>query len=983
MSYGIRQGKSIEEVAPEEADFILDSPDALTGSHVNTLPMVNNHAAPRSFYGARFVNQAQPLVNREIPLVTRVKESTGKSFDEHYGEACGALRSKIDGTVTRVTKNAIHFRTDAGEDHKVELADVLPFNRKSSLSHLPRVKAGDKVKKGDLLADSTFTKDGTMALGVNARIAMAAYKGASMDDATVISESFAKRLSSEHTYGFHQDYDDNVRHGKEHFSALFPHRFTKEQLDKLDENGLAKPGVTLNHGDPIMLATKPKTITSKIQVAGLHRGFRDMRSDAAQVWDGKTEAKVSDAVMHGGAGRVYITTVKPAQVADKLALRPGQKCFDDKTEILTETGWKLFKDLLPTDMVASLGSDGMGRFVKPLARIAYPYKGRMYGLAARRADYLVTPGHRVWRRDHVKTGRGYYCLDSQKVHGTAQVFMTAAPFDLSSRTPTPPTFSIPDAVSAKTKAPMGCQREFPTLPFVKLLGVYLAEGNIRHATFIEEDKATDYAVVLTQSEKAHPEQAAEIKRLLEACSLRYTYDGRQFIILSNKALSLWLKPLGKAADKHVPEFIKLADEATIRAFLEGLWLGDGDKTRNKSYFTSSVRLRDDVQHLFALLGETFVIHTRDAREHQNHDSHELYRQPGNETGTRDNYKHAYYVEENYDGWVYCVAVGGEGVVYTRRNGKTMWNGNCEISRIIPDDQMPRGEDGKPFEMLLNPLSLPSRVNDNTIYALSLGKIAAKTGKRYALPGFTKPGESRLQQVEAELQRHGINPKERVYDPTLGLWLDNPVHTGHEYVLRLHHLAGDKISHRGATGYDSDELPAKGGGEHAQAKRMSGLETASALSSGAYGLLNETASLRGQKNHDFWSAYRRGLATPKPGTPLVWHKFHALLGGAGLKARDMKGGKLRLGPMTERDLEQERPAEIRHPETIDLTSGAPVKGGLMDPVMSERRQWGKISLPFTMLNPAFESTAIKVLGLTERAYRDVLAGRAKLSEVRKH
>ncbi|MDB6120855.1 MAG: rpoB [Verrucomicrobiaceae bacterium] len=125
----------------------------------------------------------------------------------------------------------------------------------SAIHNTAVVKPGDTVKAGQLLAHSNYTdKDGTLAMGLNARIALIPFKGWSMDDAQVISDSFARRLLSEATSTYAQDFDDDIKGGKHHFQSLFPDRFIKEQLANLDEHGVAKPGTVLQPGDPFILA---------------------------------------------------------------------------------------------------------------------------------------------------------------------------------------------------------------------------------------------------------------------------------------------------------------------------------------------------------------------------------------------------------------------------------------------------------------------------------------------------------------------------------------------------------------------------------------------------------------------------------------------------------------------------------------------------------------------------------------------------------
>ena len=300
-----------------------------------------------------------------------------------------------------------------------------------------------------------------------------------------------------------------------------------------------------------------------------------------------------------------------------------------------------------------------------------------------------------------------------------------------------------------------------------------------------------------------------------------------------------------------------------------------------------------------------------------------------------------------------------------------------IANIITDERMPRTVDGQPLEVLLNPLGIPSRVNNNIIYELLLGKVAAKKGQPIKIPSFNKKGEKWYDFVDSMLKQEGLNETEQIFDPSVNKILENPITVGVGHVLKLHHTSASKASARGQGGYDLDQQPLKGGSEAAQAKRLSGLEVHSLLSAGAYKTLKEGATLRGQKNDEYWRALRQGYKPKPPGAPFAWEKFQTLLTGAGLHARKIDGGRMRLGPFTDDELESKRPIEIQSGELVDLNSLEPISGGLFDQVVVGSNKWGKIPLPFKVPNPAFEPAIRHLLGLTEKEMREILAGRAEL------
>ena len=632
MKYGIKDNQ-IQEVDPSEVDYEITSPNQFFGSHINLIPMHSAVQGPRLFYGGRFANQALPVLDPEAPLVQNSidGDEKGRSYDELFGRHAGALRTDEDGTVDEVTPDGIKFRNAKGEAKVHSLYNNFPFNRKTSFKQTALVKKGDAVKAGDLLARSNYTDaKGTLALGKNLRVALIPYKGHSMDDAIVISASAAKKLTSDHAYTMQQDFDHDVRGGLNHFISLFPQAFTKDQLTNLDEHGTVKPGTVVNTGDPLILATRPKVISSTTaQIGNLSKAMKQARSDASQVWESEHPGIVTDVVRNRSNTKLCISTQAPTDVGDKIVFRSGQK------------------------------------------------------------------------------------------------------------------------------------------------GI--------------------------------------------------------------------------------------------------------------------------------------------------------------------------------------------------------------VALVLPDAHMPRTMTGEPLEVLANHLGVPSRVNDSLIFETLLGKIAKQQGRDIKVPSFTKPGEYWYDLVEKQLAAAGLKKTEDLYDPKDNRKLENPVTVGNAYVLKLHHTAVSKASSRGQAAYDVNQQPLKGGSAAAQAKRLSGLELHSMLSAGAYKNLREGATLRGQKNDEYWRALRQGYKPNNPGEPFVWKKFQALLQGAGLHARKIDNQRLRLGPFTDKDLDDRKATEIQHPELVNLATLEPVKGGLFDPAIVGNNAWGKITLPFAIPNVAFESSVRHLLGLTQKELREIIAGRMELPE----
>jgi hypothetical protein len=177
--------------------------------------------------------------------------------------------------------------------------------------------------------------------------------------------------------------------------------------------------------------------------------------------------------------------------------------------------------------------------------------------------------------------------------------------------------------------------------------------------------------------------------------------------------------------------------------------------------------------------------------------------------------------------------------------------------------------------------------------------------------------------------------------------------------------------------NSQEQPARGAGEFAQAKRFSGLENFATLSSGAYSLMRENSTLRGAKNDNYWRDLRAGKPLPKVGVPFVWNKFRALLSGAGMATREVGKGRYRLAPFTDKDLDKEDPIDVDTGDLVNFSTMDTIKGGLFDPRIVTGDKWGRIRLPRPIINPAMEDSVRTLLGLTKQELEDVLAGRMEL------
>jgi len=289
-----------------------------------------------------------------------------------------------------------------------------------------------------------------------------------------------------------------------------------------------------------------------------------------------------------------------------------------------------------------------------------------------------------------------------------------------------------------------------------------------------------------------------------------------------------------------------------------------------------------------------------------------------------------------------------------------------ISKIVPDDQMPGGADGNPYEVLLNPLGVISRTNPAQIVEAALGKIAAMTGKPFKVPDF-QDEDDLVEFAMKKLQEAGVSDTESILDPRNGRKV-NDIFTGNRWFMKLHHTAESKGQGRGLGSYTAEMTPAKGGKEGA--KRIGMLETNALLSHGATEVIRESSLVRGQSNPQYWAQYMSGFKPPTPSVPHVYKKFVNNLRASGINVM-RQGDKMHIMAMTDKDIDRMAgDRELKNVDTIDWKTMEPIKGGLFDKQLTG----GHIKLHEPMPNPVMEEPIRRVLGLTKKEFDNVIAGK---------
>ncbi|WP_289103822.1 minor capsid protein, partial [uncultured Fusobacterium sp.] len=366
-------------------------------------------------------------------------------------------------------------------------------------------------------------------------------------------------------------------------------------------------------------------------------------------------------------------------------------CYDKETEILTNQGWKLFRDLTKKDLVYTLNKDTLiPEWQKPINYIFYNYKGKLLHYKNSRFDLMITPEHKIMVQN----------MDSSVKDKTWKLKSAIA-------------------VGRKSKNRMlsgiswkGTNKKFETLAnknvpieiYLKFMAYWLADGSCT------KDRSS-YSVKISQYENDWMyEELKDFPFKIYKC--------KESLMIHNKELGIELSKFGKCTEKYIPENIKELSPELIRIFLMAYAKTDGHIKKGKEwkgyqfddsivFFTTSDKLASDLGELILKAGgrPSYYLNKIQGKE--------IEFKNGKYTINKDCWVISWnkqihtwlsnleITEINYDDVVYCVEVSKYNTLLVRRNGKVCWSGNCRTTTVpwFPDDvdtgeRAARGKDGK-------------------------------------------------------------------------------------------------------------------------------------------------------------------------------------------------------------------------------------------------------------------------------------------------
>jgi len=311
-----------------DAHYVMRHSSQLFNMTSNLIPFLGNTSGNRASMASRHIEQSISLLHREAPLVqvhSGVATKGIESFEGLLGKQASHA-TLVGGKVLEIRKDGIIIQDEKGAHHEVQIYNNYPVNDTKSVLHsTPLVKVGDTVKAGQTIADTNYSRNGTLALGTNLRVGYIPFKGYNFEDGIVISQSAAAKLSSEHLHKDHLQLDRDITVNKRKFQIQHPGLFSRVQLEKVGDGGIVQVGQKVSPGDPLVLATKPYQLKDRSGLSAIRRSMSGSHTDKSMRWDSDFQGEVVD-VHHGNDKiTVHVRTIEPMQVGDKMAGRYGNK----------------------------------------------------------------------------------------------------------------------------------------------------------------------------------------------------------------------------------------------------------------------------------------------------------------------------------------------------------------------------------------------------------------------------------------------------------------------------------------------------------------------------------------------------------------------------------------------------------------------------------------------------------------------------------
>ena len=568
---------------------------------------------------------------------------------------------------------------------------------------------------------------GTLELpsGENIIVALACYTGYNQEDSVILNQSGIDRglFRATSLKKYQTKIEKNQSTSRDDI-FIKPDRnkvagMRHGTYDKLNEFGYAPVETKLEHGDIILGKVSP------IQPVGTgNKTFKDNSEVYKSYLTGYVDRVWTGIYDHEGyeMRKMRVRTERIPFIGDKMC------CFDDSHDVLTNKGWikinKLNKDI---HLVASLVNNQL-KYQNILELQEYHYEGKMYTLETEQISLNVTPNHRMYIALENSQGTGEYSIKkAEEIYGKQSKYLkNVSDFE-------PDFDKIPNEIQLNSDNKLinylvydnqdNIKYSFEINYWLIILGLWLDDGsiNLDQVIFsINNPKAKNAFVYACKNLKLEYNNCedhnvdAETVFSLSSCDIAKTFE------------SLYESQISK--NKYIPQWVWFLSKTQCRILMNTMLLNNRQyfkDTSTTSFDTSSTRLRDDFQKLALHAGYSADYYLKSEKSSNTTTNtnnsrsdtprgNAFYRVAWRITISNQNNPLANYGSTQSDKWtdfkgqVYCCSVPGEGIIYVRRNGKSIWSGNSRagqkgtIGIKLKASDMPFTKNGLSPDMVVNP-----------------------------------------------------------------------------------------------------------------------------------------------------------------------------------------------------------------------------------------------------------------------------------------
>lgn len=1005
------RGGDVTHALKDEVDYEIIHPGDMMARATQLVPFAESVKGARLLMGARMSQQALPLDEGEAPYVQAAMPD-GSSLHKAIGIQSGARVSPADGVVTKVGEDFVEVADADGKRHRVELYHNYPMSRKTVLHNDPVVSVGTPVTKGQTLAKSNFTdKEGVVAVGRNLRVAYMAAKGQTMEDAFVVSESAAKKLATQNMYKSELNTADMISTKKDDYTAIYADKFKPTQLDKLDDNGIIRVGMTVSPGDPLILGIGKKEIGP---IGAIMDTPKSTTSDKAEIWDHHNPGIVTDVVRTRDGIRVFVKSKTALTLGSKIsglhgnkgvisAITPDDQMPRDEQGRPIEVIFNTF-GIVSRHNPGALAAAVLGKVAEKTGK---PYVLKPFGTSENVADFALREAekHGISETETVTDPTDNRAIPKVFV-GNAYVMALQhqAEGKLSARGQGSYTIDGFPARGGSEGCFVGKQSVVTQYGHMDIAHIVEKRLGVQALTWSGDLREWVYRPVTDWF--TYRADVADILTVgfvgpvvsREAASrTSLFYASQKFSATRNHMVSMFdgsMKSVGELAVGDQLSTWGVNPTSDQRSFLLGCLLGDGSITSGttstpsvfacehsakQSYYVAwkhkllaslTARVWDTYHPAGLISGKPRApVHGKQLQLYHPHVTpqlRELFYSPTGEKVITSS------IVDQLDDRALVVWFLDDGCMHNKSKKK----GKPQPSASFAT----HGFSSNGVDLLKT--YLEKRLG------CCIWKCASRPGQ-WSL-AVDRAGSWRLAALVAAYVPWDVIPKSKA-------WLVRFAQDAQKTTLPKSWAVSGKLERipmpvgsiepythdkPGVTNipvYDitvaDTHLYCANAALVSNSKRVALMDASALVSAGATNFLKESKLIRGQRNDEYWRQLKQGETPQTPGASLADEQFKAQLAGAGVLVHE-DGGKEQLRPMLDKDVDAMAQHEVENSSTFDFNTLDPVKGGLFDIGTTGGaggNRFSKISLGVKVPHPMFVDPIIRVLGITNNKLQAVMKG----------